>query len=129
MTGVMVRPSLNIGLDNLPTSTDLKQWPHLEDIHLHRLDVDKVHLIIGQDTPDLMFPEETRRGRSGEPYACLTALGWVINGPLGQGRPNTYASSNFAKAKVGPDIENQLEKFWKLEGDDCSDRLGLSSSD
>ena len=52
-----------------------------------------------------------------------------MNGPLGQGRPNTYASSNFAKAKVGPDIENQLEKFWKLEGDDCSDRLGLSSSD
>lgn len=75
MTGVMVRPSLNIGLDNLATSSDLKEWPHLEDLHMPKLNVNEVHLLIGQDTPDLTFPEETQRGNPGEPYACLTALG------------------------------------------------------
>lgn len=129
MTGVMVRPSLNIGLDNLATSTDLKEWPHLEDICTPKLNVNDVHLLIGQDTPDLTFPEETRRGKPGEPYACLTALGWVMNGPIGQSKSNNFTSSTFANAKPELSIERQLETLWKLEDDDCGDSLGLSNSD
>jgi len=67
MMGVMVRPSLNVGLDNLATPTDLKKWPHLKDIYMPKLDANEVHLLIGQDTPDLTFPEETRRGKL-EPF-------------------------------------------------------------
>ena len=129
MTGVMVRPSLNIGLDHLATSADLKKWPHLEGIQLPELNVNEVHLLIGQDTPDLMFPEDTRRGMLGEPYACLTALGWAMNGPISGDRPNTSITSSFTDTKPELNIERQLEAIWKLEGDNCGDSLGLSSSD
>ena len=129
MTGVMVRPSLNVGLDNLATSTELKEWPHLKDLHMPKLNVNEVHLLIGQDTPDLTFPEETRRGKPGDPYACLTALGWVMNGPIGRAKLAVFSSSNFTSAKPELNIERQLETLWKLEDDDCGDSLGLSSSD
>ena len=56
MAGVMVRPSLNIGLDNLATPEDLNKWPHLKDLNVPRLDVNEVHLLIGQDTPDFRKP-------------------------------------------------------------------------
>jgi hypothetical protein len=55
MMGVMVRPSLNVGLDNLAAPTDLKKWPHLKDIYMPKLDANEVHLLIGQDTPDLTY--------------------------------------------------------------------------
>ena len=47
MAGVMVRPSLNIGLDNLAAPEDLHKWPHLKDLSVPRLDVNEVHLLIG----------------------------------------------------------------------------------
>ena len=45
MAGVMVRPSLNIGLDNLAAPEDLHKWPHLKDLSMPRLDVNEVLLI------------------------------------------------------------------------------------
>ncbi|KAK3700158.1 hypothetical protein QZH41_009867 [Actinostola sp. cb2023] len=129
MMGVMVRPSLNVGLDNLSTPTDLKKWPHLKDIYMPKLDANEVHLLIGQDTPDLTFPEETRRGKPGEPYACLTALGWIMNGPIGQDKLTVVTSSHSVNVKPELNIERQLEALWKLEDDHRDDTLGLSSSD
>lgn len=78
-----------------------------------KLNVDDIHLLIGQDNPHLTFPEDTRRGKPGEPYACLTALGWVMNGPIGQSKPTTFISH----AKPELNIECQLETLWKLEDD------------
>ena len=45
MAGVMVHPSLNIGLDNLAAPEVFHKWPHLKDLSMPRLDVNEVLLI------------------------------------------------------------------------------------
>ncbi|XP_071943810.1 uncharacterized protein [Antedon mediterranea] len=70
MPQIIVRHSLNLGLDNLACHEDLIKWPHLADIQLQPiLDVTEVQLLIGQDMPELLCPQEVRKG-------------WAINGPI-----------------------------------------------
>ncbi|KAK3741911.1 hypothetical protein QZH41_018115 [Actinostola sp. cb2023] len=83
------------GLDNLATPSDLKKWPHLKDIYMPKLDANEVHLLIGQDTPDLTF----QRRHEGESLASRTlvslhALGWIMNGPIGQDKLTGLSSSD-----------------------------------
>ena len=82
MPQVTVRPSLNLDVENLARREEVSKWLHLADIQLPVLKHSKVQLLIGQDMPDLLCPREIRKGNPGEPFAVLTALGWVINGPI-----------------------------------------------
>lgn len=122
MPYVMVSPSLNIGLDNLARLDELNKWPHLADIKLPpSLDANEVHLLIGQDTPDLLCPIEVRTGQQGEPYATRTTLGWAINGPIdsNQKKPSP-ARSHFINTSSPSEVD-LIEKLWRLDdtpGDD-----------
>ncbi|XP_063837168.1 uncharacterized protein LOC135086312 [Ostrinia nubilalis] len=41
-------------------------------------------LLIGQDNWELIVGGDVRRGKSGQPVASLTQLGWVLHGPIGK---------------------------------------------
>lgn len=56
-----------------------------------------------------------------EAYATRTILGWVLNGPLGFPKSvkiKKTMSSHFIDS-LEPNLDNQLEKFWKLDGSEC----------
>ncbi|KAK4324775.1 hypothetical protein Pmani_004615 [Petrolisthes manimaculis] len=122
---VTVRPMLNIDLSGLSSRVELLKWQHLKQLELPELDVDQVHLLIGQDCADLLMPGEVKKGRPGEPFAVHTPLGWVINGPIDPFK-STIKTSHFVHYVSA--LERYLSKLWELEGVN-SEVPGMSQSD
>ena len=107
---VFVRDKLPINLNNRAKPTEIQAWPHLKDITLSEANVSEVSLLIGQDCPEALVPEEVRRGEAGSPYAVRTVLGWTINGLLRR-RTHNHMVSNFIQSE----LQQQVEQFFKLE--------------
>ncbi|XP_038049665.1 uncharacterized protein LOC119723179 [Patiria miniata] len=99
------------------TSADTKQWQHLQDIDIPRMDETEVTILVGQDVPQALIPLEVRRGNADEPYATRTALGWTVNGPIGGELHHGKAEFNFIQACTKPEVslDAQVEQFWKLD--------------
>ena len=112
MPTVLSRAHLNVSIDNLVSAGEIGRWPHLKNISFPDVDASDVHLLIGQDVPDVLIPREARRGGSGEPYATKTALGWTFNGPFERGR-TWKSTSHFVNTDT--DLQKQVEKFWSLD--------------
>ena len=113
LPGVLTRPHLNIGLNSLAVQEDLSVWPHLSDLDIPDVKIDDVHLLIGQDAPDILIPREVRTGSKGEPYAIRTALGWTLNGPVTHHMEPKSSSSFFATPDVH--LQHQVERFWRMD--------------
>ena len=107
---------LPVSKENMATQQDAEKWSHLRDIEIPEIDAE-VSLLIGSDVPQALGPLEIRRGQRGEPYATRTALGWVVNGPLGRtgGAPH---SVSFINADV--QLNEQFEKFCNMEFNDSA---------
>ena len=110
MYQVLTRESLNISTDNMASAEELSKWNHLAGVDIPDIDASEVELLIGQDNPGLLVPLEVREGREGEPFAVRTRLGWGINGPRSEDRPN-----NISTHYVDLNLEKQVEKFWRLD--------------
>ena len=70
--------------DQIPTPAMTDKWPHLTKIKNKIPEVDKnldVGLLIGCNCPKAMKPREVITGKSEDPYAVRTLLGWCIVGP------------------------------------------------
>ena len=66
---------MHISAELVAISDELKRWPHLRDVQIVSLDNAKVHILIGQDMPDLLIPNRVKSGSAGESYAAETLLG------------------------------------------------------
>ena len=125
---VFTKDSLPINLSNRARLQDIRSWPHLKDIVLPEVSVDDVGLLIGQDCPEALVPEEIRRGEAGSPYAVKTALGWMVNGPL-----RRHMGRNIVSNFVQSELQQQVERFLRMEAvDDQLDHgsaLSLSVND
>ena len=108
-----VLPKLNIDLTGRSTQVDVERWPHLKDLEIPELEIEQVHLLIGQDSSDLLIPSEVRRGGPGEPFAVLTPLGWAINGPV---NPLGNSSRISCFIRSSREIESDLKRLWEIEG-------------
>ena len=84
--GVTVDMSKVYLTDRIPVRTgyiDADEYKHLRGLTFpNTKDIEKVDLLIGLDYSDLLLPNEIRRGKSGEPFAISTKLGWCINGSI-----------------------------------------------
>lgn len=120
-----VRSSLNIDLSNRTNSVEIQRWPHLKELEIPDLQVEEVHLLIGQDCSDLFLPDGVKKGNRGEPFAVHTPLGWAINGPVDPFR-QTVKTSHFVHNSSS--LERDLCKLWDLEGAN-SEVAGMSQSD
>jgi len=120
-----VRPSLNIDLTGRSTQMDVVQWPHLGDLDIPEVKADQVHLLIGQDSSDLLLPTDVKRGKQGETFALLTPLGWAINGPV-----NPFGkSTNFSYLiQASVPLEGDMKRLWEIE-DAFAEEKGWSVSD
>ena len=82
LENVYARDEIPILKESIPVLEDICRWPHFKEIPTVEHTVKRVDLLIGQDNPELLVPQEIRPGKRGEPYAIKTALGWTMNGPL-----------------------------------------------
>lgn len=81
---IALRTMRNVDLppQNVPARV-LEQNAHLRDLGYCAMSDIKPMLLIGQDNWELIVNHEIRQGKSGQPVASLTKLGWVVHGPLG----------------------------------------------
>ncbi len=102
-----------------------KQYSHLENIWFsdvvksqEELEID---VLIGADYLWSFQTGNTRKGKSGEPVAIQTELGWVLSGPL-KGREverTGVTQVNFVGQTMRWDsdsLESNIEKLWSFEG-------------
>ena len=66
----------------MPAYSDLKPWPHLQDLQLPTHDKDDVSILVGCNVPEAHWVLEQRRGGRKQPYAVKTPLGWMLLGPV-----------------------------------------------
>ncbi|GBP34194.1 hypothetical protein EVAR_30747_1 [Eumeta japonica] len=62
------------------TAHEISGHRHLNECRLEALRDARPLLLIGQDNWELITGSDVRRGKSGEPVASLTGLGWVVHG-------------------------------------------------
>ena len=107
-------------IDNLTITTtrpkDLSRWPHLKDLNIPDVDDNQVTMLIGANVPEAQVHGECRRGRSGEPYAVRTVLGWAVLRPVNvtNGLSSQVVNVNFVK--YGDELsDQQMRQFLRLD--------------
>ena len=76
------RLEIPVSKEDIPTQSDVDQWPHLRGVYLPEVDAE-IGLLIACDVPTVFDPLEVKHSKDGGPYASPTSIGWVVNGPLG----------------------------------------------
>ena len=105
----------------------VERYRHLQNLPLARGPVE-VEILIGQDNAEALIPLEVSKGKTGEPFAMRTMLGWTVNGPAGE-VTNKEVISHFITT-LQPSVGNTMDTVWNAENEDLSDdKLGLSAND
>ena len=95
--------------DGLVKLCDVEVYEHLAGLPLPDVDTAAVQLIIGQDNSEAYIPLEVRRGKTADPWAIRTVLGWALNGPL----PNVEATGHRGTSNLLLSDHSQ----WEVEDD------------
>ena len=110
-------------INNLTTTRarDLSQWPHLKDLKIPDVEDNQVTILIGANVPEAQVHEECRRGRSGEPYAVRTVLGWAVLGPVNVANSSSSQVANVNFVKYGDELsDQQMRQFLRLNDIDMN---------
>ncbi|XP_035983363.1 uncharacterized protein LOC118557443 [Fundulus heteroclitus] len=83
---VFTQPAIPVNSENITCEEDLKQWPYLQAVQLKSISAE-VSLLIGVNVPKALEPLKVINSQDKGPYAVLTHLGWIVNGPLGTSPP------------------------------------------
>ena len=71
-------------------------------MNLPNIEPTDVTLVIGVDFPELVLHEKHIAGKSGEPYAIKTKLGWVLMGGSKSNLKNAIESNNMSTSFINP---------------------------
>ncbi|RUA05619.1 MAG: hypothetical protein DSY43_04230, partial [Gammaproteobacteria bacterium] len=124
LSNVYTRTKLPVSNEDIPRQDDVNQWPHLQGIALTRINAD-IELLIGNDVPLALEPQEVKRSCNGGPYAVKTRLGWTVNGPLKKS-VNTTCKVNRIHSDV--ELNVQFEHFCDREFNDTRDNINKAMS-
>ena len=111
---VFSRPNLPISTNAISKQEDVSRWPYLQGINIPEINAE-IGLLIGSDVPQALQPIKVRQSRNGGPFATKTALGWVLNGPLGRKEPRIH-TSNFVQTSLT--LNEQFLEFCDMEFND-----------
>jgi hypothetical protein len=77
----------------------------------------EVDVLVGADYLWLFQKDRILRGDPGEPVAIDTVLGWVVSGPVGDGKLDEVESArvNFVTGEAGSSGMAAVNRFWDLE--------------
>ena len=114
LSKVLTVDKLPISVQGKPCQEDLRKWPHLNDIVLPTAQADEVALLIGNDTPEVFWALDERRGNLKEPYAVKSLLGWTVVGPMNHQDQENPLNCN-ALCLEDAMLQQQVERFWKTD--------------
>lgn len=83
---VFTQNAIPVSQENIPTEMEIKGRPYLKDVHIKSITAE-VDRLIGANIPKALEPLKVTNSQGEGPYAVLTRLGWIINGPLGNTAP------------------------------------------
>ena len=108
-------------LKSTTRAKDLSRWPHLKDLKIPDVDDNQVTMLIGANVPEAQVHEECRRGRSGEPYAVRTVLGWAVLGPVNVANSSSSQVVSVNFVKYGDELsDQQMRQFLRLDDIDVN---------
>ena len=90
--------------NQIPTPEMADKWPHLKKIKdkIPKLDESiEIGLLIGCNCPKAIKPKEVITGKSEDPYAVRTFLGWCIVGPVTSTQSPESPIVSSCNAKIG----------------------------
>lgn len=94
------------------TSIPISSWTHLSDLSLADDDLTgsaPINMIIGAELYSLLIVDGLRKGRSNDPIAQRSHLGWIISGPTGNSEP--VRRINAFHCSLG----TAMRRFWEIE--------------
>ena len=131
------RDSIPSRKDQIPTPEIADRWPHLKKIK-ERISPLKVSLsvgvLIGSNCPMAIKPREIVAGRSEDPYAVRTLLGWCIVGPANppdtQTDEDSLVTCNRIVAKeIASDSDDKINKLRAERADEGTHQCHCNSKD
>ena len=103
LPALYTRPEIPVSKEDIPTQSDIDQWPHLYGVSLPEVDA-KIGLLIACDVPTIFDRLEVKHSQNGGPY------GWLVNGPLGRYHKGRCVTSFFIKAD--PEFHQMVKDFY-----------------
>jgi len=129
MSNVLAIPELPGLSSNIPTMSDVAMYQHLQGVHFPELQNKRVGLLIGADVQEAHRQLQRREGKTREPVAVQTGLGWTLVGPMGGLQPSSPTGVFFIR-RSSPLIHQEMETLFKGEGDQNDATLvGMSVDD
>ncbi|XP_018653433.1 hypothetical protein Smp_188510 [Schistosoma mansoni] len=96
----------------VPTAHQMASWSHLKDISFPRVEDENVKLLIGCNAPSVHEMKEIRTGKTNEPSAARTLLGWTLFGPYGE-LHGSKRVLNYLSDKE--ELEDKFEQLYSTE--------------
>ena len=106
-------------IDKIPTHlTEIDHsLNHLKDLALPTYTENQhVDIVIGQDHAEALLPLDVRRGKSEEPFAVKTLLGWALYGYFPANKTGHKIVSHFISV-LSNTVEDDVQNLWKMEND------------
>lgn len=95
--------------------TEAKEWSHLKGLHLadpNFLEFANIDMLLGNVVFAEILQNGLVKGKSGEPIAQLTSLGWLITGAANKIKEQEIHCNLMLE---NDELNQQLAAFWQLE--------------
>ena len=103
---------------DIATQEDVDRWPYLStcvQITAPDSSID-IGLLLANDVPEALDPQEVIHSQHGGPYATRTKLSWTINGPLKRNHESSHVSNFRVKADI--QLDQIMTNFFNQEFND-----------
>ena len=105
-------PSISLGNTNYKYNKLKQSFNYLSVLPNKSFNLMEIGIILGQDACELQSALDYKIGTRSEPFAVLTDLRWVVNGPMtGKRRQNVCHFAFTEDVKVAENIQ----KWWDIE--------------
>ena len=116
----------------------LNKLSHLRHVTFPEVERKKVSILIGTSLQEAFIPLEVKKGKSNEPFAIRSCLGWsILGGSVSISWKRHFNLNRVSSEHVSPN--RQLEEVWRVEScaavkEDCGpmsveDRKALKTID
>ena len=115
---------LTIPLKHVTARKKLRQLSHLRHVPFPEVERKKVSILMGTSLQEAFVPLEVKKGKSNEPFAIRSCLGWSILG----GSVSVSSKRHFYLSHVsseGVSLNQQLEEFWRIKSRGMTRRSGV----
>ena len=99
VSSAWVIKELEIPLKHTKILKNVDRWPHLKEVPFPQVERKKISLLIGTGVQEAFVPLEIRQGKSDEPFAIRTILGWSVTRWSPPGKTNVKVRAPITSAE------------------------------